>query len=232
MFVPNLSEAAAVRLIETILFGAPLPRSCHAKPASRRPPRAHKPRSRPAPDPVARSNDDFFRSIVLRKRTPTPACLVAPAPVTRKPAARARPAYVPSFPRGLCYLAGVAPSDRATAMLTLGSYPTVTSLLSSWLFQPGGLWLQAISDGLYHAVTTPGPFTTPFTLGTGSWRVGADNADFPALPRNSAPRYYEGARPRAPLQSNNAPRPRPPPRPTEFFPRGSDSFGLPSFSRG
>ena len=169
---------------------------------------------------------------MLRKRAPARALPATITPVTRRPAARASPAYTPSFPRGLCYLAGVAPSDRAAAMLTLGSYPTVTSLLSSWLFQPGGLWLRAVSDGLYHAVMTPEPSAVPFTLGSGSWQVGADNANFPALPRNSAPRYYDDPRPRAPVQSNNAARPPQPPRPSEFFPRNSNSFGLPSFSRG
>ena len=232
MFVPNLSEAAAVRLIETILFGAPAARPCNLKPATRRLARARKLAPRLSPDPVSNSNDAFFRSIVLRKRAPAPTCPVTLAPVTRKPAARARPTYVPSFPRGLCYLAGVAPSDRAAAMLTLGSYPTVTSLLSSWLFQPSGLWLVAVSTGLYHAVTTPEPFAIPVTLGTANWVVGADNADFPALPRNPAPRYYEDSRPRAPLQSNNAARPPHPPRPSNFFPRNSNSFGLPAFSRG
>ena len=232
MFVPNLSEAAAVRLIETILFGAPATRPCHFKPATRRPARARKPTPRLTPDPISSSNDAFFHSVVLRKRVPTPARLVTPTSVTQKPAAQARPTYVPSFPRGLCYLAGVAPSDRAAAMLSLGSYPTVTSLLSSWLFQPSGLWLVPVSDGLYHAVTSPVPFSAPFTLGTGSWKVGADNTNFPALPRNPAPRFYEDTRPRAPLQSNNAARPPPPPRPSDFFPRNSNSFGLPSSSRG
>ena len=232
MFVPNLSEAATVRLIETLLFGSPLTRSCHFKPAAHHPARACVPTARPATNPFAASNDAFFRSIVLRKRAPAPARPTAVAQVTRRPAARARPAYVPSFPRGLCYLAGVAPSDRAAAMLTLGSYPTVTSLLSSWLFQPSNLWLVPTSTGLYHAVTAPAPFAVPVTLGTADWRVGADNSDFPALPRNPAPRFFEDTRPRAPLQSNNAPRARNPPRPTDFFPRGSNSFGLPSISRG
>ena len=232
MFVPNLSEAAAVRLIETILFGAALAQPRRFKPATRRPARTRTPAARPTTNPYASSNDDFFKSIVLRKHTPAPARPIALAPVTHKPAARARPAYVPSFPRGLCYLAGVAPSDRAAAMLSLGSYPTVTSLLSSWLFQPSGLWLVPTSTGLYHAVTAPAPFSIPFTFGSGDWQVGADNADFPMLPRGPAPRFFEDTRPRAPLQSNNAPRPHHPPHPSSFFPRGHNSFGLPSFSRG
>ena len=232
MFVPNLSEAAAVRLIEAILFGTPLARPHQFKPAARRPARARKPTTRPSTDPYSASNDDFFRSIVLRKRTPAPILPTTIASSSRRPAARTRPAYVPTFPKGLCYLAGVAPSDRAAAMLTLGSYPTVTSLLSSWLFQPGGLWLRAISDGLYHAITTPEPFTVPFTLGSGSWRVGADNADYPALPHNPTPRFFDDPRPCAPLQSHNATRPPQPPRPSDFFPRNSSSFGLPTSSRG
>ena len=232
MFVPNLSEAAAVRLIETLLFGAPLARPRRIKPAARRPARARNPATRPITNPFTASNDAFFKSIVLRKCAPTPARPTTIAPVTCKPAARASPAYVPSFPRGLCYLAGVAPSDRAAAMLTLGSYPTVTSLLSSWLFQPGGLWLQATSDGLYHAITAPAPFSVPFTLGIGSWKVGASNADFPALPRNPAPRFFKDTRPRAPLHSNNNTRPPHRSRPSEFLPRHSNSFGLPTSSRG
>ena len=117
-------------------------------------------------------------------------------------------------------------------MLTLGSYPTVTSLLSSWLFQPSNIWLVPVSSGLYHAVTTPAPFAIPVTLGTTDWRVGADNAGFPALPRNPAPQFFKDTRPRAPLQSSNNNRPPQPSRPSEFLPRHSDSFGLPTSSRG
>ena len=232
MFVPNLSEAAAVRLIESILFGAPLTQPRCFTPVARHPARARRATTRPPTNPFTASNDAFFKSIVLRKRAPAPACPTNVTPVTCTPAARARPAYVPSFPRGLCYLAGVAPSDRAAAMLTLGSYPTVTALLSSWLFQPGGLWLRAVSDGLYHAITTQEPSAIPFTVGSGSWQVGANDTNFPTLPRNPAPRFFEDPRPRAPLQSHNAPRQPQPLHPPSFFPRNSGSFGLPTSSRG
>ena len=211
MFVDCLSEAAAVRLIERILFGhrsAPL--TPFKLPVHR--PRRAAPRA-PHHDPVAISNDAFFQSIILRKRPARIIPVTAPAPVTARVV---RAPYVPSFPRGLCYLAGVAPSDRAAAMLTLGSYPSLDSLLSSWLFQTAGLWPLVSRPGLYHAVTTFVPGAIPAALGVADWRVGASNApDFLPLPRYSGPRYYEDP-PRAPPASNNAP-------------RKSGSHGLPSF---
>src|SRR5258706_11254978 len=158
MFVPNISEAAAVHLIETILFGRPLRPPTPAPLIKRRPRRS--PRApTPAPtNPFAASNAEFFRNIVLRKRA-----AVAPRPlVTPVPAIIARLSSCvagssgpfgpsgPSFPRGLCYLVGVAPSDRAAAMLSLGSYPLVRSLLNSWLFQPTGIHLVTSSPGPYH----------------------------------------------------------------------------------
>src|SRR5258706_4480230 len=112
MFIPNISEAAAVPLIETILFGRPLidpaPVPTH-KQWSR-----HSPRTPSAPtDPYAASNAEFFRSIVLRKRVvkaPSPPVTpVPPAPAAPRPARRAFNPSGPSFPRGLCYLVGVAP---------------------------------------------------------------------------------------------------------------------------
>src|SRR5258706_515589 len=78
MFVPNISEAAAVRLIETILFGGPLRPPTPAPLIKRRPRRSPcAPPSAPA-NPFAASNAEFFRSIVLRQRAaPAP-----PPPVT------------------------------------------------------------------------------------------------------------------------------------------------------
>ena len=150
-----------MRLIECILFGRPCTAAAAAPIAHRRPRKLTRP-CPPQPDPVTASNDSFFQSVVLRKRPArAPAAPSPPAP----PVPVTRPAYTPSFPRGLCYLAGVAPSDRAAAMLTLGSYPSVAALLSSWLFQPSGIWLLASKRGLYHAVTVPSPDTIPFTLG-------------------------------------------------------------------
>src|SRR5258706_13785451 len=119
-------------------------------------------------------------------------------PVTIIPAPLARPSRRvighpnpfgpsgPSFPRGLCYLVGVAPADRAAAMLSLGSYPPLKSLLSSWLFQPAGIHLVTHSPGIYHAVPTDVFGSVPVCLGLPGWKVGADEA-FPPLPRNSAP---------------------------------------------
>ena len=93
MFADCLSEAAAVRLIERILFGRldvpltpfkpPTCRTCRAAPRA------------PHHDPVAVSNDDFFRSIVLRKRPARAIPVTAPAPVTTRVA---RTPYVSSFP--------------------------------------------------------------------------------------------------------------------------------------
>src|SRR5258706_9640539 len=140
MFVPNLSEAAAMRLIETILFGRPLKAPAPVAAMRRHPRRAPRALS-PAINPFEASNAEFFRNIVLRKRVVKTSC----PPVTF-----ATPAFVPassgiarpfspsgpSFPRGLCYLVGVAPCDRSAAMLTLGLYPLVQLLLNSWLFHP------------------------------------------------------------------------------------------------
>ncbi len=127
----------------------------------------------------------------------------------------------PSFPRGLCYLVSVAPCDRGAAMLTLGSYLLVQSLLNSWLFQPHGIHLVAHSPGLYHAVSADILDSVPFCLGLPGWKVGADES-FPPLPRNSNP----------PRLSDNRP-----PRPPRYFEdgrldpsnRGSRDCGLPSF---
>ena len=211
MFADCLSEAATVRLIEQILFGRRDVPLTPFKPPVRRTRRAA-PRT-PRHDPIAVSNDEFFRSIVLRKRPARAIPVTYPTPVTARVV---RTPYVPSFPRGLCYLAGVAPSDRAAAMLTLGSYLSLDSLMSSWLFQTTGLWLLVSRPGLYHAVTTFIPGAIPVALGIADWAVGANNApDFPPLPRYSGPRYYEDP-PRAPLVSNNAP-------------CKSGSRGLPSF---
>src|SRR5258706_4551007 len=198
MFVPNLSEAAVVRLIETILFGRPLKPPAPSPAIKRRPRRSPRPLP-PITDPFAASNAEFFRTLVLRKRV-----VHAPRPpVTPASATPASTNYVrtsgrvagpsgpfgpsgPSFPRGLCYLVGVAPSDRAAAMLSLGSYPMVQSLLTSWLFQPSGIHLVTHSPGLYHAVSADAFGSIPVCLGLPGWKVGADE-NFPPLPRNSTP---------------------------------------------
>src|SRR5258706_5241954 len=86
MFVPNISEAAAVRLIKTILFGRPLPPP-HSAPLIQRPPcrSPRAPSSAPA-NPFEASNAEFFRTIVLRKRiTVTPRPPVTPVPTTIAP---------------------------------------------------------------------------------------------------------------------------------------------------
>src|SRR5258706_604035 len=88
MFVPNLSEAAAVRLIETILFGRPLKMPTPI-PTIRRWPRCSPRAPPPLIDPFAASNADFFRSVVLHKRVVKTSCSqVTPVtPVTPAPAA-------------------------------------------------------------------------------------------------------------------------------------------------
>src|SRR5258706_7799135 len=194
MFMPNLSEAATVRLIETILFGRPL-KVPTPVPMIKQWPR-HPPRIPScAIDPFAASNAEFFCSIVLRKRdiktSYSPVTPVTPASVSNKsgfiwPNGRTSGPSRPSFPRGLCYLVGVAPGNRSTAMLALGSYPLVLSLLNSWLFQPPGVHLIARSPGLYHAMSADVVGSVPFCLGLPGWRVGADG-DFPPLPCNTNP---------------------------------------------
>src|SRR5258706_1585059 len=231
MFVPNPSEAATMRLIKTILFGWPLIVPAPVLMAKRRPRRS--PRTPPAPtNPYAASNAEFFRSIVLHKHVVKAPCSpvtpVPPAPAALRPAHRAFDPSGPSFPMGLCYLVGVAPSDRGAAMLTLGSYPQVSSLMNSWLFQPAGIHLIPRSPGLYHAVSSDVVGSVPFCLGLPGWKVGADETFLP-LPRNT----------NRPRMSDN----RPPTRPPRYFEdsamdpsnRSSGAFhgggdrGLPSF---
>ena len=209
MFTPGLSEAEAVRLIDLILFGRSDALITPLLLTPRRPRRANtsRPRHAPAGNHYAAENDDFFRSIVLKKRP----VRITPPPVTPAPAraTRPKPKQSPSFPRGLCYLAGVEPANRGTAMLNLGSYPTVTSLLNSWLFDPSSIHLVPQRVGLFHAVTSPTESSIPIALCNGDWNVGADN-DFPRLPRH--PRGDMGPPP---------PRPRgPPPRYFDIDPRG------------
>ena len=202
MFANCLSEAATVRLIEHILFrhhDAPLTPfkppvhcTCRATPHASR-----------HPDLVTVSNNSFFQSIVLHKRPARAALVTAPTPIT---ACAPRAPYVLSFPRGLCYLAGVALSDRAAAMLTLGSYPSLDSLLSSWLFQTLGLWLLVSCPGLYHTVNAYAPGAIPVALSITDWVVGTDaNPSFPPLPWYTGPRYFEDTS-HAPPASNNTPR--------------------------
>ena len=230
MFTPSLSEAEAVRLIDLLLFGRSDALFTQMSRAQRRPRRARtlRPSRAHADDKYAAGNDEFFRTIVLRKRPVRPTL----PPVTSTPA-RPKPAPNPTFPRGLCYLAGVKPTDRGVAMLCLGSYPTVTALLNSWLFSPSSIHLIPQRVGLFHAVTSPTESSIPITLCNGDWNVGADN-DFPRLPRHPrndmgpppprnrgpAPRYFDDD-PCGPRQSDNANRP---PRHETRFPA---SRGLP-----
>ena len=223
MFAPGLSEAEAVRLIDLILFGhtaALIARPARALP---RPRRARAPRLDfvRIDDKYTAGNDEFFRTIVLRKRpVRSPPALTVPAPCpTRRRANTPKPADDPSFPRGLCYLVGVKPADRGAAMLHLGSYPTVTALLGNWLFDPSTVHLVPQRIGLFHAVTSPQAGSIPIALCNGDWNVGADN-DFPRLPRHPRnemgpppmhprgppPRYFD-AHPRGPRPSDNSGRP-------------------------
>ena len=211
MFVPGLTEAEAVRLIDFILFGHT---PAHVTPAAHS--ARHPKRARARRPPVTRpdtkfdaDNDDFFRSIVLRRRP----VRVAPSPITpilarRRPATN-RKSQSPSFPRGLCYLVGVEPASRGAAMLQLGSYPTVDSLLNSWLFNPSSVHLVPQRVGLFHAVTCPTNASIPVALCNGDWNVGADD-EFPRLPR--LPRHDMGPPPTRPRG--------PPPRYFDIDPRG------------
>src|SRR5258706_2598952 len=147
MFVHALLEAAVVRLIETILFGRPIKPPALSPAITRRPRRS--PRALPpAANPFAASNDEFFRTLILRKRvTQAPRPPVTPAPAAPVTATFARTSSRnagpsgpfgpsrPSIPRGPCYLVGVSPSDRAAALPSLGPHPLVPLLLTSRLFQ-------------------------------------------------------------------------------------------------
>ena len=217
MFSKGLSEAEAVRLIDSILFGHATVQVTHAhvcvlRKRARSAYRAHK----PVDDLYSRGNDEFFCSIVLRKRgvqqsPPSPPAL----PTIRRSAASTVRTQTPSFPRGLCYLIGVEPANRSSAMVSLGSYPTVDSLLNSWLFNPSSIYLIPQEVGLFHAVNSPTKESIPVTLCNGDWQVGADN-DFPQLPRHPRhnmgpprgppPRYFE-TNTRGPRPSDNSNRP-------------------------
>ena len=221
MFVPGLSEAEAVRLINLIMFGhtaAPIARPAYT-PLRRRRMRAPRSSNTRMDDIYSAGNDEFFRTIVLKKRPARrPATPAAPSH-THRHAAAPKPAPCPSFPRGLCYLVGVAPADRGAAMLQLGSYPTVNALLNSWLFSPSKVHLIPQRVGLFHAVDSPTETSIPVTLCNGDWNVGADH-DFPYLPRHPRndmgppparprgppPRYFDND-PRGPRPSDNTSRP-------------------------
>ena len=238
MFVPGLTEAEAARLIDTILFGHAPSRATPISLARRRPKRARAPRplDHSLSSRYTAENEEFFRAVILRKRpvrlTSPP---VTPIPVRPRPAA-CKGVRSPSFPHGLCYLAGVKSSDRGAAMLSLGSYPTVTALLSNWLFDPSSVHLVPQRVGLFHAVLTPTESSIPIALCNGDWNVGADE-DYPRLPRitrhdmgpppvhhrGPPPRYYDNA-PRGPRPSDNSN------RPPRYDPRPGPSRGLPDRS--
>ena len=235
MFVPGLSEAEAVRLIDLIMFGHVTAQITCSPRAPRRPRRAriHRSAREHVDDKYTAGNDEFFRTIVLRQRparvAPAPA---APAPL-RQRATPPKQAQSPPFPHGLCYLVGVEPADRGAAMLQLGSYPTVNALLNSWLFNPSSVHLIPQRVGLFHAVTQPTDSSIPITLCNGDWNVGAEN-EFLRLPRNQ--RYDMGpppVRPRGPPpryfdSENRGPRPSDNSnRPPRFDSRPATSRGLP-----
>ena len=205
MFVPGLSEVETVRLIDFILFRhasaqvtrAPLAKRCDN--VRRRAPT-------PPDDKYSASNDEFFTAIVLKKR---PVMARRPTPpatsIIKWRTLAAGDMEDVKFPVGLCYLVGVAPSMRSTAMIGLGSYPTVDSLLASWIFDQSKVFLTAQEDGLYHATRSPTAYSIPFTIGHVNWRVGADNS-FPSLPPRNQ-QYDMGPPPqppRSPRVSNNS----------------------------
>ena len=243
MFVPGLSEVEAVRLIDLILFGHTAALITRPARCQRRPKRSRTGLSaRPHDNEYTAGNDEFFRKIVLRKR-PARVVSTPDAPVPARIRTAAKTPVNPTFPRGLCYLIGVKPADRGAAMLQLGSYPTVSALLSNWLFDPSPIHLVPQRIGLFHAVTTPQANSIPVTLCNGDWNVGADN-DFPRLPRNRydmgpppvrprgpPPRYFEGDT-RGPRPSDNH---RPSSghiRPPRLDPRPPTSRGLPDSYAG
>ena len=206
MFVPGLSEAEAVRIIDLVLFGhAP---TLHIRaPLAKRRNNARRRAPTPSDNKYSASNDDFFAAIVLRKkpvvaRRPNPPATVM---IKRRPLA-CRDIENVRFPVSLCYLVGVAPSMRGTAMFKLGSYPTIDSLLASWIFDLSMVFLTAQEDGLYHATRSPSACSIPLTLGHGHWRVGADNG-FPNLPPRNL-QHDMGPPPQPPrgprLSNNNA----------------------------
>ena len=217
MFVKGLSEAEAVHLIDYILFGHRPTHVAHAPARTKRACRVNRARVSPV-DKYSADNDEFFRSVVLRKRPAKPS---PPAPPSTPCVQRRVPltAPAPSFPRGLCYLVGVDPANRGATMLSLGSYPTVNALLSSWIFNPSSVHLVPQEVGLFHAVNSPVAGSIPVTLCNGDWRVGADN-DFPRLPRHPRndmgpppvrprgppPQYFDND-PRGPRLSDNSARP-------------------------
>ena len=205
MFVPGLSEVEAVRLIDFILFGHASTQIIRAPLAKKRNTVRRRTPTLPE-DRFSESNAKFFAAIVLRKKP-----MVARHPsLPTTPLIRRRPlatdiARDAKFPEGLCYLVGVAPTMRGAAMLELGSYPTVDSLLDSWVFNPSRIYLTAQRDGLYHATMTPDACSVPFTLGHRHWRVGANNG-FPTLPPRN-PRIDMGPPPQpphGPQVSNNS----------------------------
>ena len=214
-----------VRLIDIILFRHVSTRATRAPLAKKR----NKIRRRtPAPpgNKHSANNDEFFATLVLRKR---PVVVHRPDPPTASVIKR-RPltadvANNVSFPVGLCYLVGVAPSVRGTAIFELGSYPTVDSLLASWIFDPSNIFVTAQRDGLYHATRSPTACSIPIALGHRHWQVGADNS-FPSLPPRN-PQFDMGPPPQPPhsprISSNGAQHK----RATRFDQRFPMSRGLP-----
>ena len=225
MFVPGLSEVEAVRLIDLILFRRTSAQPARALLTKKRNNIRCRPRT-PSYDKYSASNDEFFATIMLRKR---PVVTRRPSPpatpmVRRHPLAADETEDV-KFPMGLCYLIGVAPSVRGTAMFQLGSYPTVDSLLASWVFDPSRVFVTAQRDGLYHATRLPTASSIHITLGHGHWQVGADTT-FPSLPPRN-PLFSMGPPlppPRGLRVSNNSAQPA---RNSRFDQRYPLSRGLP-----
>ena len=225
MFVPSLSEVEAVRLIDFILFGRAPAQPDRAPLARKRNNIRRKPCTL-SYNRYSASNDEFFATIVLKKR---PVVARRPDPpatpvVGRRPLAAGETENV-KFPMGLCYLAGVTLSMRGTAITKLGSYPTVDSLLASWVFDPSRVFITAQRDGLYHATSSPTACSIHITLGHRHWQVGADNS-FPSLPPRN-PLFGMGPPlppPRGPRVSNNSAQPT---RISRFGQRYPLSRGLP-----
>ena len=111
MFAPGLSEVEAVRLIDYILFGRASAQPTWAPLTKKKRNNIRRRPCYPSPDKISTSNDEFFATIVLRKK---PVIARRPAPATT-PVTKQRPKATGGtenvkFPMGLCYLVGVTPS--------------------------------------------------------------------------------------------------------------------------
>ena len=171
MFVVGLTVPEAVALIDEIVSGEPRPRSAPIapRPLRRRAPCVPRPVTAieaPAPCPLD--------SVVLT--TPSPSSPVTPTiPSLVLPRLRVSP-HVSGLIPGYCWLAAVPDHCWHYVAPTVGPYPTVRALRKVPEFFPFQAWLEPISAGLYHLVTTsPSRNAVPYALGILDWKVGASH---------------------------------------------------------